>query len=278
MKKASGITITDVFATTKRVILCLSADAEPDSYREEAWKNPGNYSLARIQEDGERVEIPLTDETISYTNEIPAVIFLVENEAGDHLHLVYKHIDKVWNVVVGSISIPVENEICKEVLSKVSVLQEQVTTITESVDKLVYEDLPVIKQMIENLADTDTNPEEILLEKINKELIADREEIRNVPPGEPADPDEQLVKNELVNTIIGNWKEILNLVKEAQENKGISPAVKNKIERLRVEVGRHLAYYGHLKQRIALNSKLVKVQILKRDELSRLNAAVEWSR
>lgn len=311
------ITITDVFATAQRVIACLSLHVVDDQVRNDFWKHPRTYELS-IQRAGttDYVDIPLTEDTITYTNEIPAVIFhveSVESRVGDWFKLAYPNPAtgelQTFETMVGSEpgSEPGELDCCEDVLSRVSGLEEQVGTIDNTIQplavkeipaiqssiaelqkqvatldgwigELMHKDIPDIKVLLKELVDANTDTEVDHLEKINKELIADREQISKLPPGEPADDEEQAVKNGLVNTIIDNWKEILDLVKEAQKSAAISPTAKNKIERLRAEVGRHLAYYGHLKQRIALNSKLVKVQILKRDELSRLNTAVESSR
>jgi chromosome segregation ATPase len=204
------ITITDVFATTERVILCLSHHVSDEHIRNSIWKNPENYVLSKIQSD-HTDQIELTDETISYTNEIPAVIFIVTNVEDDLLHLLSKHSNQEFDVAVGHAPIPEENECCEKVLELIAEVPGKVTTIDDSVQqlkgkvtstddsvhKLTYEEIPSIKDSIAALTVGMTNIDKSIQRLIFGEIPTVKESIKVMLEDKVTNPIQKLTLVEI---------------------------------------------------------------------------------
>lgn len=225
--KSPEIVITDIFATTKRMILCLSADAEPDQLREEVWKNPDSYKLLRITENPEGDLIELTEETISYTNEIPAVIFHMEGESVD---------EEDWFRLIFQESEPIEFGVGNEPLSDDDETEPEDIVKIEKRVKVTEEKIVVMEDSIKRLEKSNSAASGPLqaLEDLLKENKTNLEKSRSKGKA-------------LVAEVLDSWQKSLVAFEDTLENRDIKPKVKEKIQELRSYIARKISEISILK-------------------------------
>jgi hypothetical protein len=258
---AEPVEITDVFATTQSVIVCLLRPLENKAEMGD-WDNVGHYTLVRLPEGTD--EIPV--KSILYVKTIPGIVLQLGTllSQGDDLRMTYRNPngqEKIFETEVGDgrSSEPVEEPDPgtepDEVLQRVRNIDANIARAAEILSVVDFSSFEAIPGQLTDLEELVLSVKEIIAQPVNPSLQAIKDDLlqakEDVQDSSPEIEDEEEEneaewKQTLVTNQIALWDGLLPKIQEALKSQDIRTDMQAKLRLLQSDVNASLSFfYGH---------------------------------